>query len=684
MFVKESLSAFADQSCDIISRKKKQRGAKRSDTLIEPLETRLLFSTYTVTSLADDGGTGELRWAVLQADSASNCTFSGDTAGNANTPGRGGGICVYISGSSGTCTISNSTFSGDTAQYGGGVAAFGPSYTCTISNCTFSGDTAGTGGGIFNDAKLTVTNTTLVSDSVTGNGVHRAGDGGGIFTDDGPLSVSNCTFSGDTAAIDGGGIMNGSKLTVINSTFNGNSAGYEGGGFQNYGTTVVTNCTICGNTGGGINAGGDTTLYNMIVAGNTVYKSTTPNDIYGTLDTKSSYNLIGDVKTAGGLTNGVHGNIVGVASADLGTLQNNGGPTKTIALLAGSRAVDAGSNALALDANGKPLTTDQRGAGFPRIVNGTVDMGAFEVQTSPHLVFHTQPTNGTAGTAISSTVVYIENSANSVVTTDNSTVTISVNTGPGALTVKVAAKNGVATFSNDLIFDVSGTYTLAATDGTDKAAVSSSFVIGTAAAAKLVFATSPTNSIAGNYYSPPVVAYVEDAYSNIVRNVTTPVTLSVASGPGKVFGVTTVNLSNGAAIFSDVWFQTAGAYKLTAKDGTLTPIISPTFTISPAAPAKLVFTTLPTTAKHGVAFAVKVSVEDGFGNIVTAQTGGTISLTLATHPASSVLGGTLTTNIVAGIATFSNLTVSLAGTYSLLANNSFGLSATTSNSFVVS
>ena len=64
-------------------------------------------------------------------------------------------------------------------------------------------------------------------------------------------------------------------------------------------------------------------------------------------------------------------------------MANNGGPTQTIALYAGSPAIDAGSNALAVDpTTGHPLTYDQRGAGFPRIVNGTVDIGAFERPTT--------------------------------------------------------------------------------------------------------------------------------------------------------------------------------------------------------------------------------------------------------------------------------------------------------------
>ena len=59
-------------------------------------------------------------------------------------------------------------------------------------------------------------------------------------------------------------------------------------------------------------------------------------------------------------------------------LDDNGGPTLTHALVAGSQAIDSGSNALAVDVNGVALTTDQRGAGFLRILGGTVDIGAFE------------------------------------------------------------------------------------------------------------------------------------------------------------------------------------------------------------------------------------------------------------------------------------------------------------------
>jgi hypothetical protein len=67
-------------------------------------------------------------------------------------------------------------------------------------------------------------------------------------------------------------------------------------------------------------------------------------------------------------------NLIG-GNAMLGPLQNNGGPTETVALLPGSPAIDAGDNTDAPE-------FDQRGPGFPRVVNGTIDIGAFEVQST--------------------------------------------------------------------------------------------------------------------------------------------------------------------------------------------------------------------------------------------------------------------------------------------------------------
>jgi hypothetical protein len=90
----------------------------------------------------------------------------------------------------------------------------------------------------------------------------------------------------------------------------------------------------------------------------------------------SSNNLVG-ADGSGGLVNGVLGNIVLIsdAAADLGTLANNGGPTKTVSLHIASPAINTGSVARAQAAG---LTTDQRG--FARIINGLIDIGAFQIQ----------------------------------------------------------------------------------------------------------------------------------------------------------------------------------------------------------------------------------------------------------------------------------------------------------------
>src|SRR5207253_338316 len=167
---------------------------------------------------------------------------------------------------------------------------------------------------------------------------------------------------------------------LINSTASGTSARADGGGFGGQGSVEATNSTITGNradsdgnavgTGGGFNSTGRK-LNNTIVAGNFRGTGSTPDDIIGTINTATN-NIIGDAATSGGITNGTNGNQVGfAASAVLNTtLANNGGPTLTHALVLGGPAYNAGSNVLAVDAANQPLVTDQRGAGFPRTLDG--------------------------------------------------------------------------------------------------------------------------------------------------------------------------------------------------------------------------------------------------------------------------------------------------------------------------
>ena len=238
----------------------------------------------------------------------------------------------------------------------------------TISGFTIRNGHAGTtGGGIDNEnnATLTITNCTINGNS--------AGLGGGIFNG-GMLTIGSSTFSGNSAS-EGGSTYNsgGGTLTITNSTVSGNTAPVAGGGIFNLGAAAITNSTVSGNSsglGGGIlNSGtlqmGDTVL-NMGAAGSNISNS-------GTV-TSLGYNLSSD-DGAGVLTG--PGDQININPL-LGLLQNNGGPTFTHALLAGSPAIDGG------DPNFTPPPFfDQRGAGFDRVVNGRIDKGSFEVQGPP-------------------------------------------------------------------------------------------------------------------------------------------------------------------------------------------------------------------------------------------------------------------------------------------------------------
>jgi hypothetical protein len=176
-------------------------------------------------------------------------------------------------------------------------------------------------------------------------------------------------------------------LTVTASTVAGNAAARDGGGLwsgQALGTCTLTNATLStnrvntgglGGHGGGLFVdGGSALLHNTLIAGNfNGATGASRDDVSGALDPGGDDNLIGDGTGLTGLSHGVNGSIVGSAAAPidplLGPLQDNGGPTPTMALLPGSPAANAGNNAYA-------ARFDQRGPDFPRVLNGRIDIGA--------------------------------------------------------------------------------------------------------------------------------------------------------------------------------------------------------------------------------------------------------------------------------------------------------------------
>ncbi|MCH2210576.1 MAG: Ig-like domain-containing protein, partial [Fuerstiella sp.] len=316
--------------------------------------------------------------------SISNSTISGNTAAGYYDNAGGGAIFTRKN-----VSVTNSTISGNTTDGSGGGIYSSSSAEVTVSNSTISGNTASRGGGIENNGNITVSNSTISENSAVR-------DGGGI-DNNGNITVSNSTVSGNSARY-GGGIYSSSsaEVTVSNSTISGNNAGFVGGGLKlTYGNITISNTTISGNkadfrAGGIYNTFGTLVINNSIVAGNT--RSGGAYDFRGDGPTTTgSFNLFG---TGGifGLIDGTDGNIVGVNWKTVlendgtnPTLADNGGPTQTIALLAGSPAINEGSNDLATDdgtVSGTPLVNDQRGAPFARIVGDRVDIGAFESENT--------------------------------------------------------------------------------------------------------------------------------------------------------------------------------------------------------------------------------------------------------------------------------------------------------------
>ena len=300
---------------------------------------------------------------VFQVDNGTIANFSGLTITGGATAGTGGGVNVV----GGTLTLTDCTISGNESGTGGGFGGYGGGLNnrggyVTLTGCTVSGNIVGDGSGGGGLSTLSNGTTTLTDCTVSNNtciGGNAAGDGIIDYGVNVNNTLTNCTLSGNTGGRNGGGLavyFNNSTATLINCTVSSNASSQVGGGVStNYGGGIIlTNCTISGNdasSGAGFFGFGPADVNNTIIAGN-VSEDT---NIYGTFT--GSDNLIG-------------------GTALLAPLGNYEGPTQTMPLLPGSPAIGTGSEALAVDSLGNPLTTDQRGA--PRTLNGKVDIGAFQ------------------------------------------------------------------------------------------------------------------------------------------------------------------------------------------------------------------------------------------------------------------------------------------------------------------
>jgi uncharacterized delta-60 repeat protein len=303
------------------------------------------------------------------------------------------------------------------------------------------------------------------------------------------------------------------------------------------------------------------------------------------------------------------------------------------------------------------------------------------------LAFAQEPASTTTGATLAPVTVDVENSSGTLLSSDTSNVTLAIASGPagGAIggTATVAAAGGVATFSN-LSFATAGTYTLTATDGSDTAATSTSFTITAPAANKLAFAQEPVSTTTATTLAP-VKVDVENSAGALLASDTSNVTLAIATGPAgaAIGGTATVAAVGGVATFSTLTFATAGTYTLRATDGADTAATSTSFTITAPAPNKLAFAQEPvSTTTTSMLAPVKVDIENAGGMLLSSDHSN-VTLAVATGPAGATLGGTTTVAAIAGVATFSNLSLPTPGTYTLIATDGTDTSVT-STSFTIS
>jgi hypothetical protein len=364
------------------------------------------------TLLGMNGGPGDPGGGIYNAGTLTllNCVATANRTGNGGygngymgiyplggAGGPGGGIY-----NTGTLILSNTIVSGNATGVGGASGG----YTWYPA-----GGDGGFGGGIYNNGVLLMESSTVCSNT-TGVGPDNAmrgpgangGTGGGIWSG-GILAANGCTFNDNVtghgghggvsdlnggpggAGGSGGAICNAGDSALTNCSFSRNSTGYggsggsgwlgyngangpagSGAGVYNQSSLTLVNCTITTNrVGGGVNsANGSTWLLNTIVALNA---GSAP-DVAGPF-LSLGHNLIGITNGSSGFT--AQGDLAGCAASPidpkLGSPADNGGSTLTVALLAISPAIDAGTTA------GAPAT-DQRGIARPQ--GRGVDIGAYE------------------------------------------------------------------------------------------------------------------------------------------------------------------------------------------------------------------------------------------------------------------------------------------------------------------
>ncbi len=348
--------------------------------------------TFLVSTLSDSGP-GSLRAAIASADSYddvisfavtgtitlnSTLEISGDKGMKIQGPGAdllavsGNDTCrVFYINTTASVDISGISIENGHTAVGGGI--YNDSSSPSVTNCTFSENSAVFyGGGMYNDySSPSVTNCTFSENS--------SAYGGGIYNDYSSPSVTNCTLSENSAVYEGGGMYNlySSSPTLTNCTLYKNSADSEGGGMYNFSfsTPTLTNCTLSENSAGSY--GGGMCNFGSPIVTNCILWNAAGGEMYNHSGTPTLSYCVVQSDDYG--TDTIISGYVTSADPMLQLLADNGGPTWTCALGEGSSAIDAGIESILIDGTTiEAPDTDQRGVLRPQ--GSGYDIGAYEYE----------------------------------------------------------------------------------------------------------------------------------------------------------------------------------------------------------------------------------------------------------------------------------------------------------------
>jgi predicted outer membrane repeat protein len=616
------------------------------------------------------------------------------------------GGAIYEQGPAATSmTVTDSSFFDNSSSAvggaitAGGIGANDSDTTLKVIGSTFTGNHTGSsgqgsGGAIASGSgnpvgygagadQLTVKDSSFTDNSVTagGGGAISAGDDGGNGGVGDTSLVVDSTFSGNSG-YPGGAILNDvdgghADMTVTGSTFSNNNSAvrtYEGGAIatgsggsdtvQGAGTLTVTNSTFSGDAGGEIKNLALTGQFGPVTVAGDVFSGAC---IDGGSWTDDGYNVGSDASCFGSPAAAGDVNAGPSLAGQLGPLQDNGGPTQTIALLPANPAIGNIPLNTTASANSQQVTlcpgTDQRGDPRPDPGDQACDSGAFELQQPPTKLTYTGPTGGQYGTLVTLTAQLTQGGTGlsaEMVKIGFGGESCSGPTGSaGTASCSVTPTDSPAGSPYQITANFAGDQTYQPSKDT-----SQSFTVNKADT------TITLSSSANPSTTAQTVTYSATVARKVAGSGSPTGTVSFSDGGTTISGCGAVTLSAGTATCKVAYQSTAGSpHQIAASysgdpdfsssSGTLSQTVGPAPTTLVAAPAKLgllsvTFSATLTRGEDGSAISGKTIVFSVQGNNecqATTNSSGVASCTL--FPALVItLGPSSYTASFAGDATY--------------------------------